>query len=164
MRRLIFALFAALSLLFGLSISASAQADFGSDGIDTNCSTRDFDSVEEARAYFASDGGSATRNVDDLDRNGDGIACNSGLSNDGSSGGDDSGDDGAGTDTGTGNDDSSGGPDTNGDDPDAVTGLPETGVGDVSTTTGATMALFSVVSVLALIVASVVRRTESIRN
>jgi hypothetical protein len=160
MRRLVFAMFAALSLLIALTVSSGAQADLGNDGIDKNCSTRDFDSVEEARAYFANDGGSATRNVDDLDRNGDGIACNSGLTNDGGSG-DDTGSGDTGNDTGsgdTGNDTGSG--DNGGD----ATDLPNTGVGAASMSSGTEAALFGVMAAVLIIVGSIARRSESFRR
>ncbi len=87
MTRLIASAF--LFAFFGFSLatsSAVAQADSGNDGIDTNCNTAFFTGVEQARQYFADDGGSASRNVDDLDRNGDGIACNSGLEDVGGNG------------------------------------------------------------------------------
>jgi len=45
------------------------------DGIDYDCS--DFSTQAEAQAYFESQGGSPTNNVDGLDANGDGIACES---------------------------------------------------------------------------------------
>ncbi len=147
MRRTLFAMFAAVLFLTGLSVTATAQ--------NLNCS--DFQFQEDAQAVYNQDTNDPNGLDGPIGPNNDttgtpGLACE-GLPSRGTSG----------TDTGA-VDDSSGGPDTNGDDPDAVTGLPETGVGDVSTTTGATMALFSVVSVLALIVASVVRRTESLRS
>jgi len=45
------------------------------DGIDYDCD--DFDTQEEAQEYFESQGGSANTNVDGLDGDGDGIACES---------------------------------------------------------------------------------------
>jgi hypothetical protein len=45
----------------------------GYDGSDKDCS--DFASHAEAQAYFESRGGSPTNNVDRLDRDGDGLAC-----------------------------------------------------------------------------------------
>lgn len=47
----------------------------GDDGIDYNCS--DFSTQAEAQAYFEGQGGSPTNNVDGLDANGDGVACES---------------------------------------------------------------------------------------
>jgi hypothetical protein len=48
----------------------------GNDGEDTDCA--DFVSQEEAQAYFEEDGGSHRRNVDHLDPNHNGIACETG--------------------------------------------------------------------------------------
>jgi hypothetical protein len=45
----------------------------GEDGIDYDCA--DFATQEEAQEYFLADGGSAKRNVDHLDPNHNGIAC-----------------------------------------------------------------------------------------
>lgn len=53
------------------SIAAPTPSD---DGIDKDCS--DFSTQAEAQRYFESQGGSPTNNVDRLDANGDGIACN----------------------------------------------------------------------------------------
>lgn len=164
MQRIAFAVFTVLLLAFGLAGAASATGH--------NCG----DYVSQAAAQSALVANpSDPDNLDGSPENG--MACDSYdyANNPGTnpgvvSGGDDSGADDGTDDTGSdaddsgSADDSAGGPDTNGDDPDAVTGLPETGVGDVSTATGATMALFSVVSVLALIVAATMRRTGSIRN
>lgn len=49
----------------------TAQAD------DQDRSCDDFDSQEEAQQYFTDQGGDATHNVDDLDADGDGTACES---------------------------------------------------------------------------------------
>ena len=48
--------------------------DLGNDGIDMNCD--DFPERNAVEGYFAQDGGSAERNVDGLDPDGDGIPCN----------------------------------------------------------------------------------------
>jgi hypothetical protein len=48
----------------------------GKDGIDFDCA--DFASQEEADAYFIADGGTAKKNVDHLDPNHNGIACEPG--------------------------------------------------------------------------------------
>lgn len=73
MRRTLIAMAAALVLLLGLTMSVGAQADLGNDGVDMDCA--DFPEQNAAQGYFESDGGSADRNVDRLDRDGDGIAC-----------------------------------------------------------------------------------------
>ncbi len=52
-----------------------APAASGDDGVDKDCS--DFSSQHEAQSYFQSQGGSATNDVDKLDGNGDGEACES---------------------------------------------------------------------------------------
>ncbi|MDP2587311.1 MAG: cell wall-binding repeat-containing protein [bacterium] len=49
------------------------DVDLGNDGIDKDCS--DFGTRGKAQAYFEQDGGSITRNVDDLDADHDGLAC-----------------------------------------------------------------------------------------
>lgn len=43
------------------------------DSVDYNCV--DFPNQDEAQRYFRSQGGSKTNNVDNLDKDGDGIAC-----------------------------------------------------------------------------------------
>jgi hypothetical protein len=55
----------------GESIVSSGSG--GLDGVDYDCG--DFASQADAQAYFESDGGSATNNVDGLDSNTNGIAC-----------------------------------------------------------------------------------------
>ncbi|SFJ80568.1 excalibur calcium-binding domain-containing protein [Thermoflavimicrobium dichotomicum] len=64
-----------LGIVMGLFIFSSTTfaADNGNDGIDKNCS--DFSTPEDAQAYFTNDGGSAARNIDDLDEDQDGIPC-----------------------------------------------------------------------------------------
>lgn len=52
---------------------STGGTDLGNDGIDTNCS--DFVDQAQAQQYFTSDGGSVDRNVDGLDPDRDGIAC-----------------------------------------------------------------------------------------
>jgi hypothetical protein len=56
----------ALALLALLAVPALAQEDM-------NCP--DFDSQAEAQQYFEANGGSPTNNVDGLDRDNDGVAC-----------------------------------------------------------------------------------------
>ena len=81
MKRFVMAATVLLSLAVGLIFSAPmtvlAGADLGNDGIDTDCppTSNDFVSVGAAQAYFEGDGGSVDRNVDDLDSDGDGLAC-----------------------------------------------------------------------------------------
>ena len=48
----------------------------GKDGVDHDCA--DFANQDEAEAYFIADGGSAKKNIDHLDPNHNGIACESG--------------------------------------------------------------------------------------
>ena len=48
----------------------------GNDGVDTDCA--DFASQEDAQRYFGEDGGSQRTNVDHLDPNHNGIACEEG--------------------------------------------------------------------------------------
>ncbi|RAL26721.1 excalibur calcium-binding domain-containing protein [Thermoflavimicrobium daqui] len=72
MKRLFILFFSFTVSILAFSNTASA-ADNGMDGIDKNCS--DFPSQDQAQTYFIQDGGSKTRNVDDLDRDNDGNAC-----------------------------------------------------------------------------------------
>ncbi len=51
----------------------ASTAQIGPDNIDKDCS--DFGSHQEAQDYFESQGGSQSNNVDRLDRDGDGLAC-----------------------------------------------------------------------------------------
>ncbi len=74
MIRILSGLLVALALVFGLTLQAGAQSDLGNDGIDMDCGDFGGDSAA-AQAYFEGDGGSQSRNVDDLDRDGDGGAC-----------------------------------------------------------------------------------------
>jgi hypothetical protein len=72
--RILLILISALALL-GVGTHASAQdVDLGNDGVDMNC--EDFPEFNAVNGYFAYDGGSVDRNVDDLDPNRDGIPCN----------------------------------------------------------------------------------------
>lgn len=48
----------------------------GRDGVDTDCA--DFESQAEAQRYFRDDGGSVRDNIDHLDPNHNGIACEDG--------------------------------------------------------------------------------------
>jgi hypothetical protein len=52
------------------------NGDLGNDELDRDCA--DFDSQAEAQRYFLRDGGSPQRNVDHLDLNGNGVACEEG--------------------------------------------------------------------------------------
>jgi hypothetical protein len=61
-------------VVFALSTSAVfAYIDKGRDGIDKDC--KNFKYQEDAQSYFIKDGGSKKRNVDNLDADHDGIAC-----------------------------------------------------------------------------------------
>jgi hypothetical protein len=57
-------------------VSAGEDGINGEDGIDHDCA--DFANTGEAQQYFVLDGGSAQINVDHLDPNHNGIACESG--------------------------------------------------------------------------------------
>lgn len=65
MKRLLAATAAALVLVATVATPVFAQ--------DKNCD--DFDSQAEAQRYFRDNGGSPTNNVDGLDANGNGVAC-----------------------------------------------------------------------------------------
>lgn len=67
------ALFFSLALVFSFSTTAAFAANYGKDGVDKDC--KDFKSQQEAQKYFEGDGGSKSNNVDDLDRDHDGKAC-----------------------------------------------------------------------------------------
>jgi Excalibur calcium-binding domain len=79
MRRKAFLLIAALVLALSATPAALAQ-----DG-DKDCA--DFASQAEAQAYFEANGGSPTNNVDNLDADHDGQACESFNYGDGTGGG-----------------------------------------------------------------------------
>jgi hypothetical protein len=66
MRRMAFLLITALVLALSAAPAALAQAD-------KDCA--DFSSQAEAQAYFEANGGSPTNNVDNLDADHDGQAC-----------------------------------------------------------------------------------------
>jgi hypothetical protein len=83
MRRIAFLLIAALVLALSAAPAALAQ-----DG-DKDCA--DFASQAEAQAYFEANGGSPTNNVDNLDADHDGQACESFDYGDGQGGGGGSG-------------------------------------------------------------------------
>lgn|SRR5690606_26979737 len=69
-----FALFLSLALVFSLSAGlVFAAVDKGKDGVDQDC--KDFKWQQLAQRYFVADGGSKARNVDGLDADHDGIAC-----------------------------------------------------------------------------------------
>jgi Excalibur calcium-binding domain len=95
MRRMTFLLIAALVLALSAAPAALAQ------DADKDCA--DFGSQAEAQAYFEANGGSPTNNVDNLDADHDGQACEAfdygggGGGDDGTGGG---GDDGTGGGTG----------------------------------------------------------------
>jgi len=151
MRRTFAALLTAVALVLGVALSAGAQADLGNDGVDRDCGEFGGDQGA-AQEYFVGDGGSASRNVDDLDRDNDGDACESG----GGSGSQDTGTDegtgseDTGTDEGTGSEDdtgteegtgSEGGSDTGGTDDSGTSELPNTGAGPVTSDSSASDAL-----------------------
>src|SRR5829696_1495298 len=79
MRRMTFLLIAVLVLALSAAPAALAQ-----DG-DKDCA--DFASQAEAQAYFEANGGSPTNNVDNLDADHDGQACESFDYGDGQGGG-----------------------------------------------------------------------------
>jgi hypothetical protein len=88
MRRIVFLLIAALVLALSAAPAALAQAD-------KDCA--DFSSQAEAQAYFEANGGSPTNNVDNLDADHDGQACEAfdyGGGGGGTGGGGTGGDDG----------------------------------------------------------------------
>jgi Excalibur calcium-binding domain len=89
MRRMAFLLIAALVLALSAAPAALAQ------DADKDCA--DFSSQAEAQAYFEANGGSPTNNVDNLDADHDGQACEAfdyGGGGGGAGGGGTSGDDG----------------------------------------------------------------------
>ena len=94
MRRMAFLLIAALVLALSAAPAALAQ-----DG-DKDCA--DFASQAEAQAYFEANGGSPTNNVDNLDADHDGQACEDFDYGDGTGGGDTGGVDTGGVDNGGG--------------------------------------------------------------
>lgn len=61
-----------LSAAVALALSATPVLGHHTVG-DHNCD--DFNSQADAQAYFRSQGGSPSNNVDDLDRDNDGVAC-----------------------------------------------------------------------------------------
>jgi hypothetical protein len=88
MRRIAFLLITALVLALSAAPAALAQAD-------KDCA--DFSSQAEAQAYFEANGGSPTNNVDNLDADHDGQACEAfdyGGGGGGTGGGGTGGDDG----------------------------------------------------------------------
>lgn len=153
MRRLILALIATLALMTGLTVSASAQADLGNDGVDTNCNNNFFTSTEQAREYFANDGGSIDRNVDDLDRDRDGTACDAGIDD---VGGDGSQFPGGGTDDGAADD----GTDDDGSDDGETSELPDTGVGTMSNGSDSMLLVTALSGVAALLGVAALRVRE----
>ena len=83
------------TLLLAVAPASAQTGDLGNDGRDMNC--EDFPEFNAANGYFLHDGGSAERNVDNLDPDGDGIPCNEVPDNaddDGASNGPDLGNDG----------------------------------------------------------------------
>jgi opacity protein-like surface antigen len=97
-------------------LALSAAPAFAQDG-DKDCP--DFASHEEAQAYFEANGGSPTNNVDRLDADGDGLACEDHDYGDGG---------------GTGGDDGAGGGEDSGNGE-----LPFTGPGDATLPAGAAL-------------------------
>ena len=93
MRRIAFLLIAALVLALSAAPAALAQ-----DG-DKDCA--DFASQAEAQAYFEANGGSPTNNVDNLDADHDGQACED-FDYGGGTGGGTGGEDNGGVDNGGG--------------------------------------------------------------
>ena len=77
------------TLVLALSAAPAALAQDG----DKDCA--DFASQAEAQAYFEANGGSPTNNVDNLDADHDGQACEDFDYGDGAGGGDDGADNGA---------------------------------------------------------------------
>jgi hypothetical protein len=57
-------------------VTEPGEADLGNDGVDMNCA--DFGELNAAQLYFEGDGGSAERNVDNMDADRDGSACEAG--------------------------------------------------------------------------------------
>jgi hypothetical protein len=102
--------------------------DLGNDGVDMDCD--DFPERNAAEGYFAHDGGSAERNVDGLDPDGDGIPCNEAVydGSDGGSDGQDGADQGSDVDAPADPVSDAGAP---------VVQLPVTGTGSSSVSTGA---------------------------
>ena len=136
MRRILLALFAVLAMTFGVMASASAQ--------DVDCDEVSYARAQEILAQDPSD-------PYDLDRDGDGEACDSNAGDGSTSGGGGGGDDNDDTDNG----------DDNGDDNDTTT-LPETGTGTTGAA-GSAASLFGAVAGMLLIVAAAVRRTSIFR-
>lgn len=56
--------------------ASGARGINGKDGADTDCA--DFSGADEAQIYFVEDGGTQKKNVDHLDPNHNGIACEDG--------------------------------------------------------------------------------------
>ena len=94
MRRMAFLLIAALVLALSAAPAALAQ------DADKDCA--DFGSQAEAQAYFEANGGSPTNNVDNLDADHDGQACEDFGYGDGTGGVDNGGVDNGGVDNGGG--------------------------------------------------------------
>jgi len=147
--RAIFAIMLATAFAYTLTSSASAAG--------VNCD--DFASPQEAQDYFIANGGSPTNNVEGLDRDHDGYACEATAGNTSDGGGgtdvpvdntgdvpvDNTGDvpaDNSGTDVPS----DTGSTDTGGD----VSNLPNTGSGTQQNNNGQTAAVLALFSVLAL--------------
>ncbi len=156
--RAIFAVLIATAFAYTLTSSASAAG--------VNCD--DFATPQDAQDYFINNGGSPSNNVEGLDRDHDGNACEY---NGGSSGGggsvpvDNSGDVPADT---TDNGDTSGDvpagttetTDTT-DSGEVATGLPNTGSGPASSTDTTQIAVMAVLSLVTLGAASQVNRRRA---
>jgi len=62
-----------LMLTVGTAPVSAQEEDLGNDGIDQDCA--DFPERNAVEGYFSHDGGSADRNVDGLDPDGNGVPC-----------------------------------------------------------------------------------------
>lgn len=127
--RAIFAVLLATAFAYTFTSSASAAG--------VNCS--DFGSPQEAQDYFIANGGSPTNNVEGLDRDHDGYACEANAGNTSSGGGDvpvgNTGD--VPSDTGSGTTDTTG-------DSGTATELPNTGSGPLQNDSGETAILIAI--------------------
>src|SRR5680860_886238 len=73
LQRSFIALTAILALLLTFGAVNAQEIDPGNDGVDMDCG--DFPERNAVEGYFAQDGGTAERNVDGLDPDGNGIPC-----------------------------------------------------------------------------------------
>ena len=136
--RLLLTLVTLCTLLIVATPVSAQDIDLGNDGIDMDCD--DFPERNAVEGYFAHDGGSADRNVDDLDPDGDGIPCNEAI--------DDGGEEPEYVPPVVGDE-----PQTDpepGDGGNAVQHLPNTGVGDTRGEFGTDVAIAVMLTVVAL--------------